>query len=1202
MDVNEQLGVLHRLWESLGAGAEPDAIYREAIAALEQGLGATRSAVLLLDHEGVMRFRAWNGLSDAYRAAVEGHTPWAPGDPDPRPIFIADVGDEPTLAALRDVIVREGIGALAFIPLTYGGRLLGKFMVYFDEPHAFAPLDAVVAETVASDVGFALGRREIEDQLRESRDQLQVILGGVADGISVQDPAGRLLYVNEAAARLVGFDTAEEFVRTPLADVMSRFEVVDEAGHPLPLTDLPGRRALLGERVEGVTLGYRVVETGEERWSLVSAAPVFDAEGRVRFSINIFRDVTDRRRAEHALRFLADAGEVLGSSLDLESTLSTFTGLIVPALADWCIVDVLEADGSIRQLAVAHHDPERVELVRELRRRYPPNWAMPHPITRVLATGRPELASRVNAADLPVSDPNDPGNREVLDRLGVASHVVVPMIAKGRTLGALSLVRGDSGRHFDAADLPLAAELAARAAVAVENARLFHDASEAAGILRFQKSLLQAQNEASAEGILVTTLDREIVSINSRYRAVWSVPDEVVETRRHDRVLELAAPQARDPEGFLRRVDELYANPEDEALDTIELRDGRVFERLTRAISGEGTFYGRIWFYRDVTEAKRAEAAQRFLSEATETLNASLDFGSTLERVAHLAVPGMADASLVYLRSPDGEIRRVASVHPGADALLEHLPQFALNPDAPSGVPHVLRTGQPELRSDTDARGIASDVFEPDRLAELLEPYGLRSWMCVPMPIGSEAVGAIAFASGTRRYDEEDLALAVELARRAGIAVHNARLYAEAQAARERVAFLAEASELLSSSLDHEDTLDALARLVVPRLADWCAVDLLTDDNEIVSVAVAHNDQEKVALAEEFRRRYPPSIDDPGGAPEVLRTGKPQMMELSDELLVSTVPDQEQLAMLRALEIRSFMIVPLIARGRVLGALTLVSSNPERRLSDDDLVFAEELARRASLAVDNARLFQERSRVAETLQKSLLPPELPQIPGFEVAARYHPAGQGSDVGGDFYDVFETGYGRWAVVIGDVCGKGVDAAALTGLTRYTIRATARQRPGPRDVIEALNDAVLLEKGEGEFCTVVYAWLAPGPEHAELKLTCAGHPLPMMLRAGGDVELIGTPGSLVGVFPAPDVPERIVALAPGDTVILYTDGITERRRGPELFGEDRLRAVIAANAGQSAEHIAEAIEEAVLGFSPGGPRDDMALLVLKKLPLS
>jgi GAF domain-containing protein len=775
VDVNEQLSVLRRLGESVAAAAEPDAIYREAIDALEQGLGATRSAVLLLDHEGVMRFRAWNRLSDAYRAAVEGHTPWAPGDPDPRPIFVTDVREEPTLAALRDVILREGIAALAFIPLTYGGRLLGKFMVYFDEPQEFAPLDAVVAETVASDVGFALGRREIEDQLRESRDQLQVILGGVADGISVQDPAGRLLYVNEAAAELVGFASAEEFMRTPLADVLARFEVLDEAGRPLPIADLPGRRALLGERVEGVTLGYRVVETGEERWSLVSAAPVFDAEGRVRFSINIFRDVTDRRRAEHALRFLADAGEVLGSSLDLESTLSTFTGLIVPALADWCIVDVLEPDGSIRQLAVAHHDPERVELVRELRRRFPPNWAMPHPITRVLATGRPELASRLSAADLPITDP-DPANLELLERLGLASHLVVPMIAKGRTLGALSLVRGDSGRNFDSADLPLAAELAARAAVAVENARLFHDASEAAGILRFQKSLLQAQNEASAEGILVTTLDREIVSINSRYRDVWSVPDEVVETRRHDRMLEMAAPQARDPEGFLRRVDELYANPEDEALDIIELRDGRVFERLTRPISGEGTFYGRIWFYRDVTETKRAEAAQRFLSEATETLNASLDFGSTLDRVAHLAVPAMADASLVYLRSPDGEIRRVAAVHPGADALLEHLPRFALDPDAPSGVPHVLRTGQPELRSDTDARGIASDVFEADRLAELLEPYGLRSWMCVPMPIGAEAVGAIAFASANRRYDEEDLALAVELARRAGIAVHNARL------------------------------------------------------------------------------------------------------------------------------------------------------------------------------------------------------------------------------------------------------------------------------------------------------------------------------------------------------------------------------------------------------------------------------------------
>ncbi|MBI4259919.1 MAG: PAS domain S-box protein, partial [Actinobacteria bacterium] len=215
-------------------------------------------------------------------------------------------------------------------------------------------------------------QRRLREEVQRSRDQLDVILRGVADGITVQDPSGQLVFANDAAARAIGFSTAEELMATPVADVMRRFEVMDEDGNPLPLEELPGRRALKGETDVGRVLRFRVRATGEERWSMVKASPILGPDGSVPMALNIFHDITEAKLAEHAERFLGESSALLSSSLDLERTLTTLTTLAVPALADWCIVDMAQEDGSIRQLAVAHADPEKAELARELRRRYPP--------------------------------------------------------------------------------------------------------------------------------------------------------------------------------------------------------------------------------------------------------------------------------------------------------------------------------------------------------------------------------------------------------------------------------------------------------------------------------------------------------------------------------------------------------------------------------------------------------------------------------------------------------------------------------------------------------------------------------------------------------------------------------------------------------------------------------------------------------------
>ncbi len=245
-------------------------------------------------------------------------------------------------------------------------------------------------------------------------------------------------------------------------------------------------------------------------------------------------------------------------------------------------------------------------------------------------------------------------------------------------------------------------------------------------------------------------------------------------------------------------------------------------------------------------------------------------------------------------------------------------------------------------------------------------------------------------------------------------------------------------------------------------------------------------------------------------------------------------------------------------------------------------------------------LWESRERfasLARTLQASLLPPHLPDIPELEVAARYRSAEDGVEVVGDFYDVFDVGGNDWGVVMGDVCGKGPEAAALTAVARHTVRAAAMRERRPSGVLAQLNEAVLNHDSEERFCTAVYARVVPGPEKVALSLSCGGHPLPLVLRADGTVETAGRPGTLLGLFEDPDLSDVDVELDAGDAAILFTDGATEAKRNGHLLGEDRLRAIVGTCAGLRAEEIAHRMEDAILEFQERSPRDDLAIVVLR-----
>ncbi|HEX6596532.1 MAG TPA: SpoIIE family protein phosphatase [Acidimicrobiales bacterium] len=655
MRVKQALGhleAIHRLADVAARATDPEPIHREALDVLIDAVGADRAAVLLLDagEDGLhgpnpadagMRFVAWRGLSDGYRAAVGGHSPWPPDAVDAQPVLVPDVVAEPSLAPLLDALRAEGIAAVGFFPMVSGGRLLGKFVLYFDQPHLFGTDEVELARTVAAQVAFAIARHTLEAELRTANAALAATLDAVTDGITVQSPDGRLLFANDDAALTLGYASPADLIAAGVSAVMEHFEVLDENGDPLDLSQLPGRQALLGHEPPERLIRYRIAGRPEDRWSVVSARPVLDDEGTVRFAVNVFRDVTERQRSLQAL-----------------------------------------------------HESQR----------------------------------------------------------------------------RLSILSATSRRLLD---LPL-------------------------------------------------------------------------------------------------------------------------------------------------------------------------DYATILSRVPDLFVPDMADVCSVREVPADG-----------------------------------------------------GDV----------------------------------------------------------------------------------------------------ARVVVRR----------TDGIE------------------------------PGAA---------------EKLLAS--PDA--------------VVAPLQARGRTFG---------EVRVATSDRELVEEVGRRAALALEHALVYEERSTVAATLQRALLPPQLPAIPGIELAARYSTAT--SDVGGDFYDVVQIGPARWLVAVGDVCGKGIAAASLTPMVRYTMRAFAADTPSPSNLLSRLNEALLDHLDPERFCTLACGFLDVAGDTTTLTISLGGHPRPLLVSpaGGGNVRPVGIPGTLLGSLPWPTLSDQTVTLTPGDALVVFTDGCV----GDDPVGAERqLIATLEREAGGSAARLAEAVEQA------------------------
>ena len=332
---------------------------------------------------------------------------------------------------------------------------------------------------------------------------------------------------------------------------------------------------------------------------------------------------------------------------------------------------------------------------------------------------------------------------------------------------------------------------------------------------------------------------------------------------------------------------------------------------------------------------------------------------------------------------------------------------------------------------------------------------------------------------------------------------------------------LAEAGALMEDALDRRARAQHLADLAVPSLGDVALIDFLTSEGSIERIAARGRGTEVADIFVKLRADAPIDPHGPHPVAEVIRTGRTKFLDrLSDQEIDRITTRENERELLRRHRFKSCIVLPLGARGSVLGAMTLWIMRPAKAFDETARRTAKRLADRAALALDNARLHEQQAHIASVLQHSLLPRSLPEIRGFEASSRFLAAGEAYEVGGDFYDVFRSGSGSWTAVIGDVCGKGPEAASLTALARYTVRTASSPDSSPSQVLRTLHESISSERADLRFCTAALAQIEPpsnGSGAAHLTVALGGHPLPLVLRKNGRVDSIGEPGTLLGALP-------------------------------------------------------------------------------------
>ncbi|MCU1501134.1 MAG: domain S-box protein [Ilumatobacteraceae bacterium] len=558
-----------------------------------------------------------------------------------------------------------------------------------------------------------------------------------------------------------------------------------------------------------------------------------------------------------------------------------------------------------------------------------------------------------------------------------------------------------------------------------------------------------------------------------------------------------------------------------------------------------------------------------------------------------------ANRGTLCLLTPDGRRLEVVG-HVGYDPdMMELWDHFDV--DAPLPASDAVRSRLPIYLHSPAERAARYPIFA--------DVGGDGASVMLPLMVRGDALGALVFGfDGERDFDVDDRSFLSALGAQCAIATDRARLYDAALKREATLSMLVEVSSVLATSgADLDGALRRVAHLAAPALSDIASFHLLESAHRARLVAANLGDDQLTSPTQRVSS-YGVDLQAAEGLGRVLRTGEEVVWNDGARFIDLIARDDDHRAALAAMDLGGGIILPMLARGRVLGACTF-ANHGSRAMSADDRQLVRTLGQRAAVLIDNARLLSQRTAISSRLQDALLPPSLPIIDGFDLGARYQPVGEGLEVGGDFYDVVRVAAGDWLFVVGDVTGHGVDAAAATGLVRHTIRSAATLGLSPSAILEHVNQALRSRTSAspaGTFCTVALAELVIPPagtigeaaaEPVRLIVACAGHPAPLVRHHDGTVHAVPASGRLLGFFATVESGEVVVEVEPGDTLVAFTDGVIERRGGSAWFGEHELASLI-GSVDLGADALAGCICDRVTNAFPTPLVDDMAILVVRR----
>lgn len=834
-------------------------------------------------------------------------------------------------------------------------------------------------------------------------------------------------------------------------------------------------------------------------------------------------------------------------------------------------VGLLDADGFLRLVHVVGTPPE----FRMAFGRMPLD--APQPATAVLGSGAPlVLASDADWAAFPAAEPL----RRAMD---VSVLAAVPLKAAGSPVGVLSVTyAGPSSMPPE--DHRLLVDIAERCSGALDRvevgdqqqrlARTLQLAVDAARLGTFDYDLRTGRIERSPHHLAIYGIAPGTEPRDLRAWEAMLHPDDlprmrqVVQRAQEDLQVFEAEYRVRRADGEERRV----------------LVRGQAFAD----VEGRPTRLSGVVL--DVTEQVATRRRTELLQELTARLARVLDRRQIAAIIA-TEVRQALDACAATVSEIDAQGR--ASVLAATGAGSAGAEECAAPADSGPLLGEVLRSGGPVfLDSPADwARLPGSGAPDADR----------QAWAGLPLLMEDHLIGVATFGwRQPRQFDSGEQDFLEAVAGQCAVALDRARLFeaerasrAAAEASRARLALLAEAGAAFGASLDADEVLRRLASLVAASVADVCVVLLPDEQGHLARTHIRAAEGRGELLAGDLRRS--PPLDPNSNVPAAIayRTRTPQLTPAmsADDVRVAGLPAQ--------LAGTSAAAAPLLSRGRVLGLVVASRGPGSASLTSADRDLLADLASRAGVALDNARLLASRTRVAAQLQDSLLPDSLPAVPGVELAARYVAAEQAADVGGDFYDAFPLAPDEYAVVIGDVAGRGVEAAGLTGLARTALRALGAD-VSPAAALARLNELLVDRTGPERFLTVAYVRLRLRSDgSADVVISNAGHPPPLRLGPGRTVSELGGSGMLLGVTLDARLTEERSVLEPGQTLLFYTDGVIEARGRSGMFGEGRLADVAADAAGTPADGVVRQVVRAVLDYRTGGA-DDLAVLALRLRP--